>query len=104
MPAFKLPLSGNVTQTFFPITINLGESSAPDIESDALSLASYGKQLGRIEDLLVVLLKRLDANGGLIAKELTGHERNAIRDFKVMVNELANLKERHGARLILRPD
>ena len=51
MTDFNLPLSGAVTQTF-PwtnyFTINLGQSSNPEIEKEALSIASYGKQLGRI--------------------------------------------------------
>jgi hypothetical protein len=58
MPDVNLPLSGPVTQTF-PwtnyITINVGTSSNPAIEKDALSdVASYGKQLGRIGDALIV--------------------------------------------------
>jgi hypothetical protein len=70
MPDFKLPLSGNVTQTINPwtpffnpvgsqiglVNINLGNSSNPEIEEQVLSdVASYGKQLGRIEDVLAVL-------------------------------------------------
>ena len=46
----QLPLSGNVNQTFFPLTINLGRSASQAIEKDALTVASYGRQLGRIED------------------------------------------------------
>ena len=71
MPDFKLPLSGDVTQTINPwtllfdpigsqvglINVNLGTSSAPAAEAQILSdVASYGKQLGRIGDALVVLL------------------------------------------------
>jgi len=52
MPDVKLPLSGDVTQTLFPwtnaLTINLGQSADPAVERDALSVASYGRQLGRI--------------------------------------------------------
>ena len=72
MPMFKLPLSGNVVQSINPFTaflspigsqfglvnIDLGQSSEPDVESEVLSdVASYGKQLGRIGDALIVLLK-----------------------------------------------
>jgi hypothetical protein len=42
MTQINLPLSGAVTQTFpwSVFTINLGESSNPAIEKDALSVAS----------------------------------------------------------------
>ena len=68
MPTFKLPLSGDVVQSINPFTafmtggqfglinINLGQSSEPDVEADVLSdVATYGKQLGRIGDALIVL-------------------------------------------------
>src|SRR5947208_15834719 len=73
MPAFRLPLSGNVTQSINPwnwffnpvgsqvglINIELGRSSNPAVEQEVLDeVASYGKQLGRIEDALMVLLDR----------------------------------------------
>jgi hypothetical protein len=101
MTDFNLPLSGPVTQTF-PwtnyITINLGESSNPAIEKDALSVASYGKQLGRLGDALIVLLKHVEFVGTLSADE-----RAAIRDLKSMLNEIANKKVAQGAKLVLRP-
>jgi hypothetical protein len=68
MPTFKLPLSGDVVQSINPFTafmtggqfglinINLGQSSEPDVEADVLSdVATYGEQLGRIGDALIVL-------------------------------------------------
>lgn len=76
MPVFRLPLSGNVTQTINPwtwffnpvgsqvglVNIELGQSSNPAVEEEILSdVASYGKQLGRIEDALLVLLAQTDA-------------------------------------------
>jgi hypothetical protein len=100
MTDFNLPLSGAVTQTFpwSIFTINLGESSNPAIEKDALSVASYGKQLGRIGDALIVLLKHVELVG-----TLSPHEEDAIRDLKSMLNEIANKKVAHGAKLALRP-
>jgi hypothetical protein len=58
-----------------------------DIEKEALSVASYGKQLGRISDALIVLLKHVEFVGTLSAVE-----RDAIRDVKSMLNEIANRK------------
>jgi hypothetical protein len=100
MTDFNLPLSGAVTQTF-PwtnyFTINFGESSNPAIEKEALSVASYGKQLGRIGDAIIVLLRHVDL------RELSHDEEHAIRDLKSMLHEIANKKVAHGAKLVLRP-
>ncbi len=58
MPAFRLPLSGNVTQSINPwtmlfnpvgsqvglVNIDLGQSSQPEVEQEVLTdVASYGK-------------------------------------------------------------
>jgi hypothetical protein len=64
----------------------------------SLSVASYGKQLGRIGDALIVLLKHVELVG-----TLSPHEEDAIRDLKSMLNEIANKKVAHGAKLVLRP-
>ena len=107
MPDFKLPLSGNVTQTINPwtfffnpmgsqvglVNINLGTSSNPAVEEQVLSdVASYGKQLGRIEDALMVLLAHFHPE-----RELSKAEDKAIRDLKRMVEEIADIKSRHAA-------
>jgi hypothetical protein len=104
MADVNLPLSGPVTQTFAPwmanyITVNMGNSSDPDIEKAALDVASYGKQLGRIGDALIVLLRHLP-----ITAKLSPDEAGAIRDLKSMLNEIANVKHHHGAKLVLRPE
>ena len=87
MAAIKLPLSGDVFQTF---TINLGESSDPATERDAILIASYGKQLGRIGEALIVLLKHVPLAG------LPPEDKKAIVDLKCMLTELANLKKKRG--------
>ncbi len=94
MTAIRLPLSGDVTQTF---NINVGESSNPDIEKEAICVASYGKQLGRIEDALIVLLNHINLT------DLSTHEASAIRDLRCMLDEIANVKEKRDAKLVLRP-
>jgi hypothetical protein len=93
----QLPLSGNVTQTFFPITVNLGRSGSQATEKDALSIASYGRQLGRIGDALIVLLKHVKL------EHLSSDEEEAIVDLKCMLHEMAKLKKEHGAKHILWP-
>jgi hypothetical protein len=108
MPIFRLPLSGNVTQSINPwtwffnpvgsqvglINIDLGQSSNPAIEEEVLTdVASYGKQLGRIEDALLVLLAHFRSE-----RPLTAKEEAAIGDFKAIVEEIAAVKDKHQPR------
>ena len=111
MPTFKLPLSGDVTQSINPFTafmtggqfglinINLGQSSEPKVEAEVLSdVATYGKQLGRIEDALIVLLAHFHPR-----KPLTEEESGAIGALKEMLEKIAAVKTKHH-RPALRPD
>ncbi len=110
MPTFKLPLSGDVVQSINPFTafmtggqfglinINLGQSSEPDVEADVLAdVATYGKQLGRIGDALLVLLKHFNPPAPLSADE-----KKAIAALNEMLGKIADVKEKHG-RAALRP-
>jgi hypothetical protein len=112
MPTFKLPLSGDVAQTINPwtlffnpagqfglININLGQSSAPEVEEEVLSdVGTYGKQLGRIGDALIVLLAHFRP-----AVPLNADEVKAIDALKDMLQQIADVKARH-ARPAHRPD
>jgi hypothetical protein len=106
MSDFKLPLSGDVSQlfklwtTFFSsvgsqfglVNINLGKSANPTVEEEVLSdVASYGRQLGRVEDALAVLIARLTPEG-----PLTEPEQAALADFKRMFNSIADVKDQHA--------
>jgi hypothetical protein len=95
----QLPLSGAVavTQSFFPITVNVGRSGDQATEKDALSVASYGRQLGRIGDALIVLLKHVNL------EHLSPDEEKAIRDLKCMLHAIADKKEHRDAKHVLRP-
>src|ERR1700720_3576755 len=99
MPVFRLPLSGNVTQSINPwpglfnpvgsqiglVNIELEQSSNPAIEEEVLTdVASYGKQFGRIEDALAVLLAHFQPE-----RTLTAEEDAAIGAFKAIVEEIA---------------
>jgi hypothetical protein len=112
MPTFKLPLSGDVVQSISPwtaflspignqyglVNVTIGQSSEPAVEADALSdVASYGKQLGRIGDALIVLLAHFHP-----ATPLTRAEADAIDDLKEMLHRIADVKEKHK-RKALRP-
>ena len=100
MPNVQYPLSGpvNFAPWFGQITVNLGQSSNDAAEKALVDkVASYGKQLGRIGDALIVLMKHLDDTS------LSIEEAHAIRDLKCMLHEIANVKEQHGSKRVLRP-
>src|SRR5579872_5592800 len=99
MPTFKLPLSGDVVQSINPFTafmtggqfglvnINMGQSSDPDVEGEVLSdVASYGKQLGRIGDALIVLLGHIHPRGE--------EEQKVIAALYEMLHAVAKVKEK----------
>ena len=113
MPDVDLPLSGPVAQAFKAwaslfgafgspiglINVSVGKSPAPTIEAEVLSdVASYGRQLGRIGDALVVLPKHVE-----LPEDPPDPEKRAIDDLRRMLADIADVKERHGARLVLRP-
>jgi hypothetical protein len=101
----RFPLSGDVSQTINPWTwvyntqanqvglfnlnIDLGHSSDPDVEYKVLSVASYGKQLGRIGDVLEMLIAHLPKD-----IELTKDELDAVSDFETMRREIAAARKR----------
>jgi len=105
MPAFRLPLSGNVTQSINPwtmlfnpvgsqvglVNIDLGQSSQPEVEQEVLTdVASYGKQIGRIEEALIVLLDHFNPS-----RPLTDQEQQAIGDLRELVSQVEKIKQRH---------
>jgi hypothetical protein len=106
MPMFKLPLSGDVTQSINPwsfafnpvggqfglVNVTLGQSSAPQIEAEVLTdVAGYGKQLGRISDALHVLIEHLPKDVAL-----SHQDRAAIHAFKELYADIQSVKARHA--------
>lgn len=108
MPDFKMPLSGDVSQTINPwtyifnttgsqfglVNVNLGTSSNPKVEEEILSdVASYGKQLGRIEDALSVLMAHFHPK-----EKLAAHEQKAIDDMNRLLADIQDVKQRHDRK------
>ena len=86
---FITTLMGNQFSLF---TVNLGRSSAPQVEADILeNVGSYGRQIGRISEALEVLVKRLPRDN------LSDDERAAIEDFSSQMREIKRIKDRHAA-------
>jgi hypothetical protein len=96
-----MPLARNDIQSSNPLTwhfnpgssqgsfnVELGNSSAPQVEEDILSaVASYGKQLGRIEEALAVLLDHFRPE-----TPLAPSEQNAIAELRTLLGEIAEAK------------
>ena len=105
MALFKLPLSGDVNQWINPITswwsgnqisINLGESGSTETEAEILRrVGTYGRQLGKITDAMIVLLKHLPDR-----ESLARDERDVIKAFEKMANDLADIKEKHKLQAV----
>src|SRR5436305_14921023 len=96
------PFSGGVAQNILPwnwfanfvgnkfswFTVNLGRSSAPDVEAEILDeVGSYGRQLGRIGEVVEVLVNKLPRDN------LTEHDRAAVEDVSAQVREIKRVKE-----------
>jgi len=105
MPTFKLPLSGDVVQSINPwtaflspmgsqfglVNISLGQSSEPNVEAEVLAdVGSYGKQLGRIGDALIVLLAHFHPT-----TPLTKDETDAIVALEEILQKIADVKKKH---------
>lgn len=98
----SFPLGGDVTQAINPwswwlrsmgqfgfININEMASSDQPLEQRIVGqVASYGKQLGRVEEALEVLLARMPR------EDLTAEEARAMGEFAAMRREIAAV--RHG--------
>ncbi len=105
MAIFRLPLSGDVPVSVAPWTnlfgsvgnrfsflnVEVGHSSAPEVERQVLdNVGSYGKQLGRMGDAMRVLLDHLKA------EKLTPEEKKAIRALIAMLDEIDDIKRARG--------
>jgi hypothetical protein len=103
MTMFKLPLSGDVVQSINPFTafmtggqfglinINVGQTNDENVEKEVLTdVAGYGMQLGRIEDVLIVLLRHFRPE-----KQLSTEESEAIDALTKMLNRIVEKKKKH---------
>ncbi len=93
----QLPLSGNVDQWIKTwgqsvaqvglFNVNVANSSDPELEKEISGEFSYGRQLGRILDVLGPLVEAADS------KVLNKGDRN-VDEFRTMVKRIHDLKAR----------
>jgi hypothetical protein len=96
MPDLNLSLApAQLDQTINPWTfnlgslfaINLGQSGDPELERRMLDdVGSYGRQIGRLGDVLGILLARADLAG------LSEADLDKIDDFKHQLKQVERLK------------
>jgi hypothetical protein len=73
------------------INIDLGSTPAPETEQAILDeVGSYGRQIGRIGDVLEVLLKHVPL------EKLSPEEQDAVDVLKGQLAEVRQIKDRHG--------
>ena len=87
-PFFSAPAT--LTQPILPgwtlgpnLTINNGNSSAPQTEAEVVQRHSYGRQLGRICDVLELLIDNLDE---------AGRDDDRVTSFRKMTREINEVK------------
>lgn len=92
------PLSGNVTQTFSLFWkdaiqqlgfINISKTSNRDADLEMKIIqteASYGRQLGRMMEVVEILVKKLDRT------KLDQAEKDALDDFTFMARRIRQIK------------
>ena len=88
-PHVEFPLSGNVTQDIEPVANLFAKSRDPDagspkIEQKAFEVASYGKQLGLITEVLIQI-----AEEALPAK---GKANKSLQRLKAIAVEIEKVK------------
>ena len=91
-PTFEYPLSGNVMQTISPM---FGEiEGIPEVEHEVVTtVASYGKQLGKLTEAVLVLAEEAGVKGAEI---------DAVRELAVAVDAAASVLAVFSASVVLR--
>ena len=85
-------LFGSVGNRFSFLNVEVGHSSAPEVERQVLeNVGSYGKQLGRMGDALRVLLDHFEPKGGRKPEE-----EKVIRALYAMLDEIDDIKRAQG--------
>ncbi|WP_157270175.1 hypothetical protein [Azohydromonas aeria] len=79
--------------SFGNVTVNHGNSSAPEVEQAVLARYSYGRQIGRLMDAVEALVDALPP---------AQQEQPALRRFKQLAQEVCELKKENRAQRLRR--
>jgi hypothetical protein len=71
------------------VNINSNNSAAPEIERAVLTKYSYGRQLGRLNDVVALLVKRLEDS----KPSLSSEEERAIAQFTALEGDVDKMKK-----------
>ena len=74
------------------VNINSNNSSAPQTEQSVVARHSYGRQLGRLMDVVGLLLEDLQARDGALPDD------ERISDFRRLQADIAEIKRRSAER------
>ena len=94
----------SLTQAINPwntvVNINSNNSGAPETERAVLTKYSYGRQLGRLTDVVALLVKRLENPQLPFGRE----DEQSLAEFKELRSDIAGMKkaalERRASRIV----
>ena len=88
----------SLTQTINPWTVNINSnnSSAPDTEQTVLARHSYGRQLGRVSDVVSLLVEQLEARDPALADD------QRVAQFRELQTEIEAIKLKAAERRLER--
>ena len=78
--------------SFGNLIVNNNNSSAPNVEHAVLNRHSYGRQIGRLLDVVEVLVKRFQAT----TQDVTDADKTAIGQFEQLLKDVREEKEKAG--------
>jgi hypothetical protein len=87
-----------LAQTINPWTVNINSnnSSAPDTEQTVLARHSYGRQLGRVSDVVSLLVEQLEARDPALADD------KRVAQFRELQTEIEAIKLKAAERRLER--
>jgi hypothetical protein len=87
-----------LAQTINPWTVNINSnnSSAPDTEQTVLARHSYGRQLGRVSDVVSLLVEQLEARDPTLADD------QRVAQFRELQTEIEAIKLKAAERRLER--
>lgn len=89
-------LAQNINPWSATVNINSNNSSAPDTEQSVLARHSYGRQLGRLSDVVSLLVEELDARDPAAADD------KRIAQYRELQAEIEAIKVKAAERRLAR--